>query len=549
MKIKLILFFILISLSGFSQVPGWVWAKDAGGKSYDDATSVTTDNAGNVYVCGSFYQDTIILGNDTLRTAGLTDLFLIKYDPSGNIIWVKQSGGTSDEFPAAVTTDLWGNIYFVGTFSSTSITFGNTTLLNPNLGFPDIFIVKYDTNGNVLWAKREGQSDYDFASSVVTDPVNGEPYLAGAFYANSITIGTTTLPNNGLYDALLIKYDTAGNELWARSSGGTLNDLGNGVSIDRAGKVYVAGGYASASMTFGTTTLTNVSAGFPDIFTVKYDSAGTVLWAKSEGGTDNDHAVTVANDTAGNVFVGGHFHSTSFPFASTTLTNNGMGDIFLLKYDSAGNAMWGINQGGSDMDFGYSVAVDQTGNSYFTGMFMSMSVIFGSTTLTNASMDEDMFIVKYDPMGNEIWALSAGGMNRDYINCVTVNSSGNLYAVGSFGSPAIMIGATTFTNADSSGTTSDIFVGKLDVVTGTIQNINAQNFSAYPNPSSGKFILTGINSPANIIVCNTLGEKIYSEINNNSQNEIDLSNQPNGIYFVTIETEKESITRKIIISR
>ena len=546
---KICIFFSLVvfPFALAAQAPGWLWAKGNGGNNYDEGTSIVTDAAGNIYSCGSFYNDTIVVGTDTLRSAGLTDIFIAKSDANGNILWVRSAGGTDQEFPAAVTTDLFGNIYFTGTFSSNSITFGTTTLLNPNLGFPDIFLVKYDSNGNVLWARREGQSDYDYASSVTTDPVTGEAYVGGAFYANSITVGSTTLPNNGMYDVLLIKYDINGNPLWAKSSGGTLNDLGNAVTTDRFGNIYVDGGFASSSETFGATTLNNVNGGYPDIFLAKYSSAGNPIWARSAGDSLNDHAVAIAADTNGNIFVAGHYHGTGFTFGTSTMVNNGMGDIFLLKYDSAGNALWGRGEGGMDMDFGYSVAVDQAGNSYFSGMFVSTTMTIGSTTLTNASMDQDMFLVKYDPAGNAVWAIRGGGMGTDYINTVTLNSQGNLLATGDFGSASILLGATTLTNKDTSGTTTDIFIGKLDVVTGEWIGANENNFMIYPNPSQGIFYLknkSGKNYGLEIF--NSTGEKIFSETESSDQAFINLQNYPSGIYFLRI-SEGEKIIADILI--
>ena len=538
---------LILPFSLFSQAPGWLWAKSDGGNNYDEGTSIVTDATGNIYSCGSYYNDTIIMGTDTLRSVGLTDIFIRKSDANGNTLWVRSAGGTDQEFPAAVTTDLSGNIYFTGTFSSNSITFGATTLLNPNLGFPDIFLVKYDANGNVLWARREGQPDYDYASSVTTDPVTGEVYVGGAFYANSITIGSTTLPNNGMYDVLLIKYDVNGNPLWAKSSGGTLNDLGNAVTTDRYGNIYVDGGFASSSETFGTTTLHNVNGGYPDIFLAKYSSAGNPVWAKSAGDSLNDHAVAIAADTFGNIFVAGHYHSTGFTFGTNTIVNNGMGDIFLLKYDSAGNALWGRGEGGMDMDFGYSVVVDPAGNSYFSGMFMSPTMTIGSTTLTNASMDEDMFLVKYDPAGNSVWAIRAGGMGADYINTVTINSQGNLLATGDFGGASILLGATTLTNKDTSGTTTDIFIGKLDVVTGEWIASNENNFLVYPNPSNGIFNVVNSSDENYLLeIFNATGEKVFSENVSNKNEVIDLEKFSKGIYFLRMRTDEQIVNGKIV---
>ena len=131
-----------------------------------------------------------------------------------------------------------------------------------------------------------------------------------------------------------MKYDTSGNVLWVKSAGGTGNDVSNGVCTNASGNVFITGYFDSPTITFGTTTLTNINAA-NDIFIVKYDASGNVLWAKSAGGAGSDVSSGVSIDARGNVIITGGFGSPSISFGTALLTNtkttvNSM-DIFIAK--------------------------------------------------------------------------------------------------------------------------------------------------------------------------------------------------------------------------
>lgn len=543
----LILCSIAINKSS-AQSPTWVWSKSANGINYEDAASVATDVPGNVYVTGYFTGTSFVFGTDTLSSAGSADMYLLKYDVFGNYDWAIPFGGTGDDYGNSVTCDLNGNVYVTGTFTSPQIIFGNDTLFN-STGVPDMYITKFDPNGNVLWTRREGGNDWDIATGVATDPANGNVYVSGAFYNSDMIIGTDTLINNGLYDMVLMKFDPSGNYLWSQSSGGNFNDLGNSVATDIFGHVYVSGGFASDSISFDSTTLVNAFGSMPDIFVVKYDANGNPLWSRREGDIDNDHSVSVTTDVFGNVFVAGHYHSLSFTVGNSTLTNSGMGDIFLLKYDSTGNALWGQSGGGADHDFGYSVTVDQAGNSYLTGMFMSMTMAMGIYTVSNASMDEDIFLASFDPNGMNRWLLSEGGAGRDYLNCIVMSSTGSIFAAGSFSSTSLNLQTTPILyNTDTSGTTSDIFVGQIDFGLNTSESTVMNAISIYPNPVSESFtVTTNFTGGWTVELYNSLGEIIETQIvATGNSHMVNLSSQPGGIYLVKIFSGQQVSVRKVV---
>jgi len=178
------------------------------------------------------------------------------------------------------------------------------------------------------------------------------------------------------------------------------------------------------------------------------------LWAKQAGGTDDDYGYSIAVDTNGNSYVTGSFYGSA-TFGTTTLTSSSDYDIFVAKMDSNGNWLWAKQAGGTDRDGGNSIAVDANGNSYVTGSFYG-SATFGTTNLTSSG-ENDIFVAKLDSNGNWLWANQAGGTFNDYGYCIAVDTNGNSYITGLFDGSATF-GTTTLTSSGD----YDIFVAKLD---------------------------------------------------------------------------------------
>ena len=523
-------------LSVNAQTPNWQWAKSAGGTGSAFGLIVSTDAIGNVFMTGYFKSPTITFGTTTLTNAGSNDVFIVKYDATGNVLWAKSVGGAYDERGQSVSTDASGNVFMTGYFISPTISFGTTTLTNTyasNL-YSDFFIVKYDTSGNVLWAKS-AEGAYDDSGQSVSTDASGNVFITGIYYSPTITFGTTTLtkanPTSNYSDIFIVKYDASGNMLWATSAeDGLFNDDGRSLSTDASGNVFIAGYFASPTITFGTTTLTNTNSSW-DIFIVKYDSSGNVLWAKSAGGTAYDIGNSVSTDAIGNVFMTGIYYSPTITFGITTLTNaNNVADIFIVKYDASGNVLWAKSAEGTWYDLSYGVCTDVIGNVFITGAFYSPTITFGTTTLTNVNAANDIFIVKYDASGNVLWAKSAGGAGSDLSSGVCTNASGNIFITGYFGNPNINFGTTTLTNAGA----SDIFIAKLGGITG-INDIKNSNIKIYPNPTNDIINIEGLNKNENntIQIFDVQGKLVITKIIT-EKGTIDLSELNKGVYVIKI---------------
>jgi hypothetical protein len=479
-----------------------LWAKSIGGSSDEEGLNIFTDVSGNILVTGYFKSPTITFGTTTLNntdnSGNTKDIFLVKYDSSGNVLWTKKIGGASNEQGQGVTTDINGNICIAGYFTSSSLAFGNI-ILNTGGGYSDFFVAKYDILGNILWAKSGGAVGYyDFAYSISTD-INSNIVITGSFVGTA-NFGSTTLTSVGLEDFFILKYDSSGNMLWVKSAGGNSWDVGQSVSTDPSGNILVTGYFKSDTFTFGTTALINKDNLFTDIFLVKYDSSGNIMWAKSAGGNSFDQGESVSCDANGNVLITGYFKSDTIVFGNTMLINNNINqwsEIFIVKYNTSGNIVWATGAGGISDDEGHSISTDINGNVLITGMFTSNTISFGTTTLNSAN----------------------------------------------------------------SGGYANVFLAKMgSSSTGIEQVLERQdsNCNIYPNPNTGKFSIKFNVSPTfgeiAIEVLNILGEKVYSEkISSNGSSsfstETDLSNQPNGIYSVRISSEKENIIKKISITK
>jgi hypothetical protein len=550
---RYLLFFIIFSCGQvMAQAPAWLWANSATGFNDEVVYSVTTDAIGNSYATGSFGSTSTAFGSTTLNNAGFENMFLVKYDPSGNVIWAKQAGGTEHDFGYSVVVDPSGNCYVAGGYGSDTMRFDSTHLLtNSNPNYYNIFIAKYDVNGNVVWVKSAGGTSYDWAESISLD-VSGNCYITGTFLSPTITFDTTTLTSFGTYDFYLAKYDPAGNLVWVNQYGSNGQDRGLSVSCDNSGHCYLAGTFLSSTLIIGSDTLIN-SSGSGNIMLMKFDTAGNALWARSAGGISDDGATGVAADAFGNCYVTGHYESGSVTFGSITITNTTpYYNLFLAKYNAAGTAVWARGVGGPKSDFANAVAADNYGNAYITGRFQSTSMNFGSFTVTNGSSSgtvDNTYVAKYDSTGTVLWAKDVGGNDdtRGYTVAVSVND--NCFFGGSFDNFTLALDTIILQNP-SSFPNADLFVAKLDVDPNGIGDelFSSNDYLIYPNPATDKITIKLPAVDGEISVMNATGQLVYTTLTNSrSELSIDTHLLSTGIYFLRFISGEAVFAEKFVI--
>jgi len=561
-----------------------LWATCLGGSEYDLLNSVATDSTGNVQITGWFGSPELSIGSYKLKNFNSSAaVFIAKYSVSGNVLWATSAGGREN---GIVSIDDSGIAYVAGSFDSPAIILGFDTLVNK--GYNDIFLVKYDINGNALWAKSAGGTNDEDASSVVVDTA-GDIYIIG-YFEDTISFDSITLYSSGGKDIFLTKYNNNGNIIWAKSVGGSDNDWGLSLAVDASGSVLVTGDFESPTISFGSFVLTNASN--DNMFIAKYNQDGNVQWARSSGGTTADGGFSVATDNLRNVYVAGWFYGQTLTFGSYTLTNNGLLDMFLVKYDETGNVLWATSAGGANYDYGKSVMVDNYGNSYLTGSFKSPTITFDSVILTNAG-GYDVFFAKYNENGIVLWAANAGGVGSETGNSVAVDPSGSAYITGSFSSPTFLVGSDILVNngdtdiflmkCDANGNIlwasgyggtgsesghsvavndlgdayltgsfcsvaiiigndtltntggSDLFLSKfMDTNVGTKEFFPSSSSYIYPNPAINTLTISSPegNKESEISIINIVGQELMRQKVSQPKTNIDISRIPSGIYFI-----------------
>ncbi len=464
--------FFLTAINSSAQ--DFEWAHQLGASSNDEAASVATDAAGNVYTTG-YFQNTVDFdpGTDTynLTAFGGYDIYVSKLSASGNFLWAKQFGGQINEEGSSITVDNSGDIYFTGYFQGTAdFDPGVDTLALSSNGGYDIFISKLDASGNFLWAKQIGGNGVDNGQCITTD-IEGNVYTTG-YFRNTTDFdpgeGIFELTSVGNRDVFTSKLDASGNFIWAKQTGGISLDNGFSITTDVFGNVFTTGGFQdSVDFDPGVGVSNLISAGLFDIYVSKLDSEGEFLWAKRFGGVNTDIGTSLTTDAVGNVYTTGYFTDTlDFDPGEETfnLISPENNDIFISKLDASGEFVWAKQMGGTEDDRGFSISSDSSGNLYTTGMFENTADFDpGNENYDFSSNGEiDIFISKLDDLGEFVWALQLGGPGNDFGNGITADETGNnIYTTGFFENTVDFNTEIGILNLTSAGG-DDSFIHKLN---------------------------------------------------------------------------------------
>jgi uncharacterized delta-60 repeat protein len=351
-------------------VQQWLQIYNGSGNDYDQANAIAVDGSGNVYVTG--YSN---------GSAGTADYATIKYNSAGTQQWlVRYNGpGNSNDIANAIAVDSAGNAYVTGTSVGSGTNF-------------DFVTIKYNSTGDTVWVRRyDGPSSSDDGASAIILDGNGNVYVTGHSFEFGMNYDYATIKYNsagvaqwvrrynnpgnswdaasaiavdnsgnvyvtgisgdnyGWFDYATIKYNSAGETLWVRRYGGPGNqdDHASAIVVDNSGNVYITG-------------FCGIYGPNKDYATIKYDSAGVEQWVQTYDGPGNyeDMASDIALDGSGNVYVTGHSYGS-----------NDSADYATIKYNSSGTQQWLVryNGPGNNNDIANAIAVDSAGNVFITG--------------------------------------------------------------------------------------------------------------------------------------------------------------------------------------
>lgn len=350
-----------------------IWGTYFGGSEGDYGTGVNVDIDGNLLVSGFSYSPDFPTTPGAFQTAfgGNIDGVLIKATTDGEILFATLFGGSGVEYMRSVSSDSEGNIYIGGSASSDSLGYGASAHQIYVGGLSNECLVKFDSDGNRIWATYLGGTGDDYSRAVGVD-LEDNVYLGGiATSANGIWFGVgydSTWFNNN--DGTVAKFDTAGTLLWSTYYGGNGDDNVNGLAFDEHNNVYVAM-QAGSKNGLAYNGYLNFGFGKVDAVLIKFKPDGIREWATYYGGSFEDmgKAVAVYQDR---VYLVGHSYS-SFGVAVGGYQNYlvGFGDAMIVRFDTTGAFYWGSYAGGYDVDYGRGVAVSSEGTIYMGGKTFS----------------------------------------------------------------------------------------------------------------------------------------------------------------------------------
>lgn len=546
-NIVFVVLFFLIKISSYGQAPDWLWAVNDSGANYKESNSLALDLVNNSIVGGSFQDSSFNIGSFNLvhDTGSSWNSFIAKFDPLGNAVWAKSFGGGSQI--KCVTTDAENKIYAIGCFIDTVLYLDTVQLQNSGNHSKNIFFIKLDSNGTILWAKSIANSSYQSQYAIHIDDLFNI-YVAGEYSNSTLQINNVVISNEGGDDVLLAKYDSSGTLLWVTDGCSAYHEAVTSLGTDDSGNVYMAGFTEGEYISFGGNLLTN--NGSTALFLVKYNQSGNLKWGRiASAWFGSTQALGMFVGRNGECTLTGNYDHSSLQFDNLTLIHTGSdynSNTFIVKYNRNGNDIWANSISDSSSCYGNGITCDRYGNSYITGFFgngIDSTTMFGNMELFG---NHDIYVCALDSSGNFLWVNSAAGLqNTDEGTSIQVDSIGNIYTSGNLRSSNIDFGSIQLTN-----TGYGIFLSKMTSYVYVKQPEKVNGIAIFPNPTTNEFKIISEQTLNTIEIVNALGQVVQREnINQKSLIDIDVQSLPNGIYFVNIIGYKSNDIFKLLIER
>jgi len=500
---------ILLYQTLYSQSP-IQWQKSFGGSDDDGAFSMQQTFDGGYILAGySRSSDGDVTGNH-----GIWDCWVVKLDTNGDLVWQKSLGGSDVDYAYSIQQTLDGGYIMAGLAASID---GDVT---GNHGIVDYWVVKLNSNGDLVWQKTLGGSHSDAAFSI--QQIDDGGYIVAG--TSTSTDGDVTV-NYGGKDYWIVKLDISGNLVWQKSLGGSENEQVRSIRQTNDGGYIVAGNSESID---GDVTGNH---GGRDYWIVKLSASGNLVWQKSLGGSDDDLARAIQQTDDGGYIIAGISYSID-----GDITNNlGSADYWIVKLDTSGNLVWQKSFGGSERDAAFSI--QQTIDTGYIVSGISQST---DGDVTGNQGDYDFWIIKLDMNGILLWQESLGGSAEDGTFSIQQTDEGGY----------IVAGYTESNDGDitENNGMEDLWIVKLDATVGVAENMVNTTITIYPNPSMKIIHLKAEESLQKVTVFDVLGNICFTDyFSGESSANIEVGQLSSGVYILDIEGSKGKTSQFKII--
>ncbi len=529
MRSPLLLVALVVSFQMRAQE--WNWAVDAGGNGNTDfCWGIATDSHGNAYWAGSI-SGSADFGCTTVSPPQIAGV-LAKYDSTGACQWA--TGITvnfNEAWAYGIAIDAQDRIYVTGSYDGNA-TFNNGVTLN-SLGSDDIFLARYDTDGNCLWARRAGASGANDEARAVAVNDSGDVFITGFSGGTTITFDTISIPNPSNYRQIVIAcYDSTGGVQWAKASTGNTQGRSSRAITIANDRLYITGQVGTAGTIFDGVPIISDPIGTA-IYVLACDLDGHALWANAYGSGDHE-GMGIAADTLGNVFVSGRFWGTiHLPNGDSLVSASSNDDILLMRLDTAGGFHWAQRAGSLQRDVGWGVEADGLGNVYLAAHFQQ-TIDFLGTPLT-ALGEEDIILARVDQWGTAAWVKQGGAFARDVAIAIHRSDVGSrpIYTGGYYW------GTVTY----GSSTIEDVANGDAMMI--QLSDTTATDFSTtvhplthdawlllFPSPASDRLFLQSARPVSGMWIVSSLG--VLTRVRSDASGTIDISPLATGVHVLRV---------------
>jgi len=401
----------------FAQAPAITWQNTIGGSDWDEIRTVKQTSDGGYIMGGD--SESGISGDKSEASQGLYDYWIIRLDSLGNIMWENTIGGSDNDFCNVVIETADGGFLAAGT--SESDISGDKTENNMTTS-RDIWLVKLDASGNIVWQNTIQAASSDEVGDVIEN-ADGSITIAGSSW--SAISGDKTAPGYGMQDYWVVKIDALGNILWDMTYGGSKNDNCKSIDATLDGG-YIIGGYSFSPMS-GNKTENVVGGGtnYADYWVLKIDNVGNIVWQNTIGGNRDDYFASVEATADGGYIIGGESNSGSNGDKAEIAYGANLFDYWVVKLTSTGAISWQNDIGGVVDDYMNGV-IETADGSYLVAGYTDNGISYDKTVASEGQ--EDMWLVKLDNTGSIIWQDAIGGNSSEYSGGVIQTNDGG-YAV------------------------------------------------------------------------------------------------------------------------
>lgn len=517
-----------------------LWVETFGGVDYDYASDLVIDDAMNIYLTGGFRQSATF-GSQTVTSNGESDAFVLKMDQSRNLIWLRTFGKSEADISFAIDVDQKGNVYTAGAFTGT-VDFdpnpNNDYYLSSSNTSNDAYIQKLDSMGNFVWAKALGSDWTDTPHDIHLDKYENL-YITGRF---GLTVDFDPGPNtffltgNGDMDAFLLKLDTAGQFIWAKSWGAADQEIGMSVKTDDDGNVYTAGYFFGFVDFDPNSTETSLwSKGNGDFFISKLKPNGDFVWARSAGGPVYDFVREIALSPTNELYAIGEFTFTGnfhTDWGTYNMTSNGGGysDVFLLKLDYCVPSDSTLTIASCVPYLAPNNQTYDTSGQYIVQLSNEKGC--DSILTINLTMYELQALIS--SRNDTLFAIEDSVFSYQWYDCQTQTPINN-------------VTASYFYPSNSGTYAVELSNGSCSVRSNCITLDLNMDLLIYPNPTSENiFINKNRNGDITAKIYDAIGQLLKTKLLEDEITPLDFSNYASGVYMLILEGQHGLSTHKII---